>query len=171
MEISGDVFNNVYVDKKEIQFFDYILNAAKEHKSYMFIAESFEEYYFILKETISFYEGIDMYENCAIVKKYLNSFLELIPKNLNEALDYLIELTPEKVVKDFDNLEEVDDFSFALDFHFSVGKTLIDWWLLKHPISPLVEYYKKEYDMKNADRICHDILLKYVSIAKAKFKP
>jgi len=54
MEISGDVFNNIYVDKKEIQFFDYILNAAKEHKSYMFITESFEEYYFILKETISF---------------------------------------------------------------------------------------------------------------------
>lgn len=167
MEISGDV----YVDSKEIQFFDYILNAAKEKKSYMFITASFEEFFFILKESIKFYEEKEMYENCGILKDYLNSFLELIPKSLNEALDYLIELTPEKVVKDFDNLEEVDDFSFALDFHHTVGKTLIDWWLLKHSVSPLVKYYEEHYKLKNADRICHDILLKYVSIAKTKFKP
>ena len=171
MEISGDVFNNIYVDAKEIQFFDYILSAAKEQKSYMFITSSFEEFFFILKESISFYEKMEIYENCAILKNYLDRYIKLIPKNLNEALDYLIELTPETVVKNFDNLEEVDDFSFALDFHHSVGKTLIDWWLLKHPISPLVEYYKQEYNMKNADRICHDILLKYVSIAKTKFRP
>lgn len=170
MEISGDVFN-VDVDKKEVQFFDYILNAAKEHKSYMFITESFEEFYFILKESITFYENVEIYENCAILKKYLDSFLKLIPNNLNEALDYLIKLTPETVVDKIDNLEDVDDFSFALDFHFSIGKMLIDWWLLRHPISPLVQYYNKEFDMKNSDKICHDILIKYVQIIKSKVKP
>lgn len=171
MEISGDVFNNITVDKKEIDFFNHIYDAAKDKKSYMFITESFEEYYFIIKEAISFYESIELYENCSVLKNHLNTYMDLIPKNLNEALDYLITLTPENVVKNFDNLEAVDNFSFALDFHFSVGKYLIDWWLLKHSISPLVKYYEENYQIKGADRICHDILLKYFEVAKAKFKP
>jgi hypothetical protein len=170
MEISGDVFNNLNLDKKEIQFFDYILNAAKEHKSYMFITESFEEYYFILKEAISFYENLEMYENCGILKKYLDYYLKLIPNNLDEALDYLVTLTPEKL-KNIENVLQIDDFSIAIDLHHSVGRTVIDWWLLRLNVSPLVQYYEKEHDLKNEDRICHDILLKYVKIIKSKLKP
>jgi hypothetical protein len=170
MEISGDVFNSLNLDKKEVQFFDYILNAAKEHKSYMFITESFEEYYFILKESISFYEKLEMYENCGILKKYLDYYLNLIPNSLNEALDYLVTLTPEKL-KNIENVLQIDDFSIAIDLHHSVGRTVIDWWLLRLDVSPLVQYYEKEYDLKNEDRICHDILLKYVKIIKSKLKP
>jgi hypothetical protein len=123
-----------------------------------------------LKESISFYEKLEMYENCAILKKYLDYYLNLIPNNLNEALDYLVTLTPEKL-KNLDNVLQIDDFSIAIDLHHSVGRTVIDWWLLRLDVSPLVQYYEKEYDLKNEDRICHDILLKYVKIIKSKLKP
>jgi hypothetical protein len=167
MEISGDVFNNISIDKKEVQFFNYIYDVAKENKSYMSITPSFEEYYFILKETMAFYEKLEMYEKCIILKNHLDTYLKLIPNNVNEALDYLVKLTPDKL-KNIENILEIDDFSIAIDLHHSVGRTIIDWWLLRLPISPMVEYYEKQYDIKNEDKICHDILLKYVKIVKSK---
>ena len=165
MSLTGTTAQNIFIDEKEKQFFEYVYDIISKDKYYYFISESFEEYYFILIDTIEYYEKLEEYEKCAVLKKNIDSYFEKIPKNIDEAIEYLIDITPEEKLKEF---IKIDEFSFAIELHPTVGKKMIDMWLLRNEKSPVRNYFLKEYKMKNPDEIANTILKNYISFVKAK---
>lgn len=163
MALTGYTIGEIKIEEKERQFFDYVLDIVEKGKTYYFITNSFEEYYYIIKDAIEYYEGLEMYENCAILKKNIDAYIEKIPKNVDEAIQYLTKITPEDKIESFKNF---DEFSFAMELHPTVGKKMIDMWILRNEISPMRQYFLKEYQMKNPDEIANTILKKYISFVK-----
>jgi hypothetical protein len=165
MSLTGITAQTIFIDEKEKQFFEYVYDIVLKDKYYYFISESFEEYYFIMIDTIEYYEKLEQYEKCAILKKNIDSYIKKIPKNIDEAIEYLVSITPENKIDDF---EKFDEFSFAIELHPTVGKKIIDIWLLRNEKSSVRNFFLKEYKMKNPDEIANTILKNYISFVKAK---
>jgi len=152
---------------KEQQFFEYVFGIVQKKKRYTFISTSFEEYYFIILDTIKHYEKLEQYEKCAVLKKELDHYLSTIPKNTEEAIQYMLRISPEDKTESFKNF---DEFSFAMELHPTVGKKMIDIWLLRQEISPLKKHYASEHGIQNQDKIAHDVLTKYIQTVKSKIE-
>jgi hypothetical protein len=72
MSLTGITAQTIFIDEKEKQFFEYVYDIVLKDKYYYFISESFEEYYFIMIDTIEYYEKLEQYEKFSIFKKNID---------------------------------------------------------------------------------------------------
>ena len=148
----------------KVTLFEDILIKVKEGKSWVFMYDSFEQYYYILKRGIEYFENKGEFDSCAIFLDELSNWLKKIPYNTNDAIKYLMKITP---VSHQILLKDRDTFSLAINLHKSTGATIIDIWLLRFEESPLRRYYEKEHKITNADQIANDVLIKFIDAIKA----
>jgi hypothetical protein len=78
-----------------------------------------------------------------------------------------VKITPKDKVAAYGNF---DEYSFAIELHPTIGKKMVDLWLLRQPDSPLKKYFEKEYQIKNPDEIANNVLRKYIQTVKAQLE-
>ena len=158
---------NEQPDFRPTHLFDNILTKVERGLHWLFIYDSFEQYYYVLKQAIAHYEELENYEACAVLAKNLKDCLKKIPKNVNEAVDYLVESTPETHRHLFKGR---NTFSLAINLHKTTGMRIIDLWVLRFEDSPLRQHYSEVHGITNHDEIANDILIKYIDAVKDVIK-
>jgi hypothetical protein len=143
--------------------FDNLLDKIKKRVHWMHTYSSFESYYYVVSKAIEYYSDLEDYEACTIMKNDLQMWIEKIPKNTNEAIEYLISSTPDTHKHLF---EGRSTFSLAINLHRTTGMRIIDLWILRFEESPLRKYYVQEHKIDNPDQIANDILIKYIDTIK-----
>lgn len=165
MELTSHTINETKYEPSHL--FDNILNKIKSGVNWLSIYDSFEAYYYVLTKAINFYENVEDFEACSIIQQNLNLWVGKIPKNTNEAIQFLINSTPNTHAH---LIEDRSTFSLAINMHRTTGMRIIDLWILKFEESPLRIYYETEHKISNADQIANDILIKYIEGMKAKME-
>jgi hypothetical protein len=158
---------NEQAENVPVFLFENLLAKVKKNIHWMHIYESFESYYYVVSRAIEYYEKKEDYESCQLLKNNLLSWLDKIPKNTNESIEFLINSTPETHLHLIDGR---DTFSLAINLHRSTGMRIIDLWILRFDESPLKQYYIKNHKIHNPDQIANDILIKYIDTIKDTLK-
>ena len=154
---------NEDVDIKEIAF-AMILEKIKAGVHYFHISQSFENYYYMLKEALEYYKSIEDFESCGVFENNLKQYIDGIPKDIEAAIKYMVESV---VHRDLGNFLDIDTYTLAINMHQKTGFAIMDMWLLRHPISPLTQYCTKKFNTENPDEIVNKILTKYIDALKA----
>lgn len=151
----------------EIAIFDKVHSLIINDVHYFNISRSFENYYNMMLDGIKYYESIEDYKKAKDFQDNINRYISVIPKNIDEALKYMINAIKEKQL---DNILTIDTYTLAINLHHKTGYTISDMWLLNRDISPLRQYIVDNYQLENVDQIINLLLTKYVNAVKSKLE-
>lgn len=141
-------------DRKEADFFNTVYKMVASGRDFYSVSESFTEYYNIVIEAIKFFEEVEEYEKCAVLKENMDTYFEKnIPKNFDEALEYMfsIDLKNKDTMRAVVTSNKID--LFVTDLMPTIGEKLIDIWLLKTKKSPLVKFYRENRKISSTDNL------------------
>ena len=147
--------------------FSNIQESIKSGLHYRKICKSFEDYYFMTQDAIKHYSKEEDFDSCLLFKNALDKFVEEIPKNLDEAIKYIISTSK---IRDIEYFQNLDTFSLAINMHQPIGMLIMDIWLLRYDISPLRQYCVKKFETENADEIVNRILKIFIDTLKNTFE-
>lgn len=163
MNQTSNIKNCVYTQSQKALFSIFLDNIEKGVHFFQ-ISKSFENYYLMIEDAIDFYKSNEDFKSCAILKNNIDNYLSVIPKNINEAIKFMIDSVGERNLGDF---RSIDTYSLAINMHHTTGLTIKDMWLLQYPISPLRQFCEDTFGIQNTDEIINKIITIYIDTLKS----